>query len=212
MKKIFDPSIGRQAEFVPWGSGSGSNIQAMIDNATNYRIVALLYDREMYHGQPCKIPEIGRQADVPVIYVDSSEVRRNPTDDQTRKDYYKHVVDAIEDHATRYGFNVDAVPLGGFMLKVTEPALSTWQFTNVHPAMLHIIENRKRKYTGDKAVLNVLRDRRPATGSTVHMLTEELDGGEILVESGWMRIPYNKLLSALLKCSKKSSDVDLYVY
>ncbi len=193
MKKIFDPSTGRPMEILPWGSGSGSNIEKMVEHQEKYRVAALLYDRKTYKGKPCRIPEIGERAKVPVIYADSSGVRRDPGNEQIRRDYYQRIVDSIGDCSTRYGFNVDLIPLGGFMLRVSDPALSKWMFTNVHPALLHITGNGKRKYTGDKAVLNVVRERQPVTGSTVHVLTEELDGGEILVESGWMRVPYEIL-------------------
>lgn len=49
-------------EILPWGSGSGTNIEAMHGGAGDkYRIVALFYDR------PCRVPEIARTIDVPAI-------------------------------------------------------------------------------------------------------------------------------------------------
>lgn len=190
---LFDPKTAEhQMEIVPWGSGSGSNIEAMVRGATNYRVVAMLYDRLEYKGKRCKVPDIAKAADVPPIFVDSEAVRKHRKNGQVRADYYKRVVDALNDTSAKYGFHVDLIPLGGFMLLLGEPALSAYRdrIINVHPADLSILRaNGKRMYTGDRAVLDVVKHRCPATKSTIHVVTPETDGGEILVQKA-MGIEY----------------------
>ena len=224
--KIFDPvAAGRKMQTLPCGSCGGSNIRAMIKGATNYQVVAILYDRLSYHGSPCKIPEIAQEADVPRIFVDSSDVMKNRHNEQVRKDYYKRVIDEIESASARYGFHVDLIPLGGFMLLLSEPVLSYYKdkIINVHPADLAACNpDGRRRYTGDRAVLNVVKDMLTSTKSSIHVVIPEVDGGDIIAQKGmaisypqgtdaWTEQDWNMFAGRIQDDQKKWCDWPAYV-
>lgn len=130
------------------------------------------------------------------------------------------MIDAIGNAANRHGFRIDLIPLGGFMLKLIDPVLEMYsdRIINVHPADLSILkEDGRRRYTGDHAVLDVVKDRRPSTKSTIHIVTEKLDCGEILVQKG-MPIDYpdsiedwKKFADEVQARQKKECDWPAYV-
>lgn len=79
----------------------------------------------------------------------------------------------------------DFIILSGFMLIVTDPLLRLYQgrILNVHPALLSLLDEQGgRRYRGVNVVQRAMTDGQP-TGSTVHLVTGELDGGPIVAES-----------------------------
>lgn len=145
-------------------SGHGSNLQALIDAATPpMRIAAVIANRAEAYGL-----ERARQAGIATQVIDHRE------------------------HADREGFDAalaaaidaqgaDLVVLAGFMRILTPAFVRRYQgrLLNIHPSLLPLY---KGLHTHQRAL-----DAGDAWhGCSVHFVTEELDGGPVVLQS---RVP-----------------------
>ena len=73
-------------------------------------------------------------------------------------------------------WRVDLIVLAGYMRVIQNPAAFPAPIINVHPSLLP-------KYKGLHAVEQAMDAGEKVTGCTVHYVNEELDGGEIIVQS-----------------------------
>ncbi|GGL62930.1 bifunctional phosphoribosylaminoimidazolecarboxamide formyltransferase/IMP cyclohydrolase [Halocalculus aciditolerans] len=102
-------------------------------------------------------------ADTPTVVVERDE-------GESRESHEERLLDAIE------GYDVDLVCLDGFMRVLTETFLDAAPTTlNVHPSLLPA-------FPGTDAHEQVLDAGVSVTGATVHVVTEELDGGPIVTQ------------------------------
>jgi len=105
---------------------------------------------------------------------------------ESRNVYFSEMLTVLEQ------YKPDVLMLSGFMLILTRVILEAFagRILNVHPAFLRILnEFGKRKHRGDDAVTSTMEAGDP-TGSTVHIVTEEPDGGPIVAESD--ELPYKE--------------------
>ena len=112
------------------------------------------------------ILERARNYDVPAIFISHKEKAREEFDAEMTTVLNKH--------------GVDLVLLIGFMRILSSEFCRVWQdkLLNVHPSLLP-------KYTGgmDTNVHEeVLKNGDTETGCTIHFVTEEVDGGPILIQ------------------------------
>jgi len=87
-------------------------------------------------------------------------------------------------------FDVDAIAYGGYMSIVTTPLVKAYVGVNVHPADLRVIVDGQRKYTGHAAVGKAIVNKEPVLRSCTHLVTEELDGGPLLLISEGISVEY----------------------
>ena len=73
-------------------------------------------------------------------------------------------------------WRVDLIVLAGYMRVIKNPDAFPAPIINVHPSLLP-------KYKGLHAVEQAMDAGEKVTGCTVHYVNEELDGGEIIVQS-----------------------------
>ena len=73
-------------------------------------------------------------------------------------------------------WRVDLIVLAGYMRVIQNPAAFPAPIINVHPSLLP-------KYKGLHAVEQAMDAGEKVTGCTVHYVNEELDGGEVIVQS-----------------------------
>ncbi len=183
MKPLYRPVPGRLMRVVILFSGGASALKYLLENDpglnVNYQCVGALTDNKSAAGI-----ELARRADIPVEIFDYRDFIRERhakySDWQARHEYFAHVVDKL---AT---WQPDIVMLSGFMLIVREPLLSAYKhrILNVHPADLTIMDEKgRRKYTGMDAVADAIQAGERETRSTIHLVTEEVDGGPIIVLS-----------------------------
>ncbi|MCB1111764.1 MAG: hypothetical protein H7A37_09370 [Chlamydiales bacterium] len=183
---------------VAFGSGSGSNIQALIeaynreienDNLPGFEIKAIFTDRM------CRCHEIGMQSNIPVIYHSFSkffeenelEDRKDPS---TREAYDKEVIDLVEECALENDFEIDLIVLAGYMRLVSSAFLKHFQnkVINIHPADLSVIDSEgNRRFTGADAVYLALSEGETRTRSSVILVDEHVDAGPVLVSGPWLR-------------------------
>ncbi|MFJ2648823.1 phosphoribosylglycinamide formyltransferase [Streptomyces sp. NPDC087420] len=159
------PPTGRPARLVVLVSGSGTNLQALIDAITadpmgfGARIVAVGADRDSIVGL-----ERAERAGVPTFVC---RVR----DHGTREKW-----DAALAEATA-AYEPDLVVSAGFMKIVGKEFLARFggRFVNTHPALLP-------SFPGAHGVRDALAHGVKVTGCTVHFVDEGVDEGPIIAQ------------------------------
>lgn len=145
-------------------SGNGSNLQAIIDacraNKITGNVVAVLSNKADAYGL-----ERAKLADIPAYFVD-------PTLYNDRADYDKALIEKID------AYQPDIVVLAGFMRILSPDFVTHYQhkLLNIHPSLLP-------KYPGLHTHRQVLANKDSFHGVTVHFVTEELDGGPMIIQA-----------------------------
>lgn len=151
------------------GSGAGSNLRAIIAaiqaNTLRAEIAITLSDQA-----DSGFREIARSEGLPALYVNGGDNPRRLSE-AAQKEIFEHLERA----------RVDVVVLAGFMRILKEPVISAYagRIVNVHPSLLP-------KFKGANAPQLAIDEGELETGCTVHLVTEEIDGGRIL---GQAKVP-----------------------
>lgn len=158
-------------------SGSGSVLRQIIQNQTNYEVVVIFSNK--WNSNACKI---GMEFDIPVVVRDLKSYCKSRGvsiyNMKTREDFDKKTVKLIN------FFEVSVIAYAGYMSIITKPLIYGFVGINVHPADLTILnDNGKRKYVGVHAVKDAILGGETEVRSTTHLLTEKVDGGNILMVS-----------------------------
>jgi len=145
-------------------SGSGSNLQAIIDacNAKmiNGSVVGVISNKPNAYGL-----ERAKKNNIPINVI-------NHNDFTTREDFDKELVSSINT------FQPDLIVLAGFM-RILSPIMTSVfknKMINIHPSLLP-------KYPGLNTHEQVLANDDDEHGVTIHSVSEELDGGPIIAQS-----------------------------
>jgi phosphoribosylglycinamide formyltransferase 1 len=145
-------------------SGSGSNLQAILDACAQQRIAAKV------GAVICNVPgaralDRARAANVPAILLPHGAHPR-------REDYDGRLVEELRRH------DVNLVCLAGFMRIVTPVLLRAFpeRVLNIHPSLLPA-------FPGMHAVRQALAAGVRITGCTVHVVDEGTDTGPIVVQA-----------------------------
>lgn len=142
-------------------SGSGSNLQAFIDaqqaDSLGGKIVAVLSNKADAYGL-----QRAQQADIPTKVI-------SHLDFASREEFDDAMARVIVD------FSPDIIVLAGFMRILSEKFVHTFQgkLLNIHPSLLP-------KYPGLHTHRRALENKDEYHGSSVHFVTEELDGGPVI--------------------------------
>jgi phosphoribosylglycinamide formyltransferase 1 len=145
-------------------SGRGSNLQSIIDaidrGALHATISVVISDRAGAAGLLR-----AREARIEAIWLD----RRDHPD---RVAYDRAIVERLRDR------DVGLVCLAGFMRVVGQPLLEAYQdrILNIHPSLLP-------SFPGLDAQRQALEHGVRLSGATVHLVTADLDGGPIILQS-----------------------------
>ena len=140
-------------------SGSGSNLQALIDANLSGKIVGVISNKpEAYALKRAK------QAGIATAII---EHKKYPN---------RESFDAVM-HQQLLDWDVDLVILAGFMRILSAPFVKSWQgkMVNIHPSLL---PNYKGMHTHQR----VLHTGDVLHGCTVHYVTAELDAGQALTQ------------------------------
>ncbi|MCE4071394.1 MULTISPECIES: phosphoribosylglycinamide formyltransferase [Pseudomonas] len=145
-------------------SGSGSNLQALIDSLagadTPAVIRAVISNRADAYGL-----ERARQAHIETRFLDHKAYA-------DRESFDAALIQAID------GFDADLVLLAGFMRILSADFVRHYQgrLLNIHPSLLP-------KYKGLHTHQRALEAGDADHGCSVHFVTEELDGGPLVVQA-----------------------------
>lgn len=148
-------------------SGRGSNLQAILDQAASgelpVKVAAVISNRPGVQGL-----ERARQAGVPALELD----HKNFTD---RPEFESALIELIN----RY--QPDLVILAGFMRVLTAGFTEHYRgrLFNIHPSLLP-------KFRGLHTHERALAAGESEHGASIHFVTDELDGGPIIVQA---RVP-----------------------
>jgi phosphoribosylglycinamide formyltransferase-1 len=144
-------------------SGRGSNLQALIDASRDGRlaaeIVVVIANRQHAHGL-----ERARQAGIEAVCISHRDATSRDAHDRA-------IVDALRAR------DVDLVCLAGYMRLIGRELLDAYPnaILNIHPSLLPA-------FPGLEPQAQALAHGVKVTGVTVHLVTEELDGGPIIVQ------------------------------
>jgi len=145
-------------------SGSGSNLQAIIDacNAKmiNGCVVGVISNKANAYGL-----ERAKKNNIPTNVI-------NHNDFTTREDFDKELVSSVNT------FQPDLIVLAGFM-RILSPIMTSVfknKIINIHPSLLP-------KYPGLNTHEQVIANDDDEHGVTIHSVSEELDGGPIIAQS-----------------------------
>ena len=146
-------------------SGSGSNLQALIDTAQSKEglggdIVAVISDKADAFGL-----ERARQAGIPALTLSAKDY-------PNRESYDAQLARLVEEQQP------DLVVLAGFM-RILSPAFVlkfNGKLLNIHPSLLP-------KYKGLHTHRRALEAGDEEHGLSIHFVTEELDGGPLVLQA-----------------------------
>ena len=93
-------------------------------------------------------------------------------------------------------WNVDLIILAGYMRVIKNPSDFPCPIINVHPSLLP-------KYKGLNVVERAMEAGEEKTGSTVHYVNEELDGGEIIMQAEVEIMPHDTVKSLTKAIQRK---------
>ncbi|PYC27341.1 phosphoribosylglycinamide formyltransferase [Aquipseudomonas alcaligenes] len=145
-------------------SGSGSNLQALIDSIANdgnpARIAAVISNRADAYGLVR-----AQNAGIPTLVLDHKQF-------DGREAFDAALIEAID------GFDPQLVVLAGFMRILTGDFVRHYEgrLLNIHPSLLP-------KYKGLHTHQRALEAGDREHGCSVHFVTEELDGGPLVVQA-----------------------------
>ncbi|BAQ82393.1 phosphoribosylglycinamide formyltransferase [Pseudomonas sp. St29] len=145
-------------------SGTGSNLQALIDNARTddspVRIAAVISNRADAYGL-----QRAQEAGIPTRFLDHTAFEGRETFDQA-------LIELIDT------FQPKLVVLAGFMRILSAGFVRHYQgrLLNIHPSLLP-------KYKGLHTHQRALEAGDTEHGCSVHFVTEELDGGPLVVQA-----------------------------
>ncbi|MCU7929193.1 MAG: phosphoribosylglycinamide formyltransferase [Candidatus Thiodiazotropha sp. (ex Codakia rugifera)] len=144
-------------------SGSGTNLQAIIDGAQHdlpIEIRAVISNRSGVYGI-----QRAEQADIETAVLDHREF-------PDRESYDQALIKLIDSYSPKL------VALAGFMRILTAKFVRHYRgrLLNIHPSLLP-------KYTGLHTHQRVLDAGDHLHGASIHFVTEKLDGGPLIVQA-----------------------------
>jgi phosphoribosylglycinamide formyltransferase-1 len=139
-------------------SGSGSNLQALLDAVDlGGEVVRVVADKAEAGGL-----DRARAAGVDAVVV-------RPADHPDRAGWETALADAVAEAEP------DLVVLAGFMRILSGAFVTRWTTVNVHPSLLPA-------FPGGRAVADALAWGAKVTGCTVHLVDEQVDHGPIIAQ------------------------------
>ena len=154
-------------------SGSGSNLQALIDANLSGQIVGVISNKPEAYAL-----ERAKQANIATTII---EHKQYPN---------REAFDAVM-HQQLVDWDVDLVILAGFMRILSADFVKLWEgkMVNIHPSLL---PNYKGMHTHQR----VLNTGDVFHGCTVHYVTAELDAGQALAQ-GILKVAVNDNIETL---------------
>ena len=145
-------------------SGSGSNLQAILDACASRAIPAQVAV-VICNVADAKALQRAEAAGVPAVLLSHQKIA-------SREEYDRQVVTALQKHS------VDLVCLAGFMRLITPVLLGAFEhrILNIHPSLLPA-------FPGLHAVRQALAAGVRVSGCTVHVVDEGTDTGPIVIQA-----------------------------
>lgn len=184
---------------IVFGSGTGSNLQAILDAQGAYsqrdelppfRVRAVFCDRI------CPCQDLARRYRIPLIthsyhsFKEAQEQFKSPK--ELRSAYDSLTVSLLLQLAQEEQFEIDCIFLAGYKLLVRHPLLDAFKgrIFNVHPGDLSVKDSEgNRVFIGLDAVQKALESGQKTTRSCVFVVNAGVDEGEVLVSGPRVSYP-----------------------
>lgn len=150
-------------------SGNGTNLQAILDESEAGRIPARVV--VVISNEPKAFAlERARRHGTDAVVVNHREFK-------TREDFERKLIEELDSRG------VDLVCLAGFMRILTPFFVRHYsgRMLNIHPALLPLFGGKG--FYGEKVHQAALASGMKFSGCTVHFVTEETDGGPIVIQA-----------------------------
>ena len=159
-------------------SGSGSNLQAIIDNCESNNIDAKVVGVISNNSKALGLKR-AKKHKIPAVVIDNKGYKY-------RKDYDEKLLYEIN------SFMPDLVVLAGFMRILTPLITSAFKgmMINIHPSLLP-------KYPGMNTHQKVIDNKDHEHGVSIHLVSEELDAGPIIAQAKIL-VNYNQTIEVLI--------------
>ena len=146
-------------------SGNGTNFENIVRSCPEIDVVLMVYNKK-----DCGAVKRANSLGIPSCYIKS-------TDEDLIIRYFKSL-------------DVDYIVLAGWMRILSSKFIQAFpdKIINIHPSLLP-------KYKGLDPIKRALDNGDEVTGCTVHMVTEELDSGRILMQEEVDILPYDTIES-----------------
>ena len=154
-----DPAAGDRRRVAILISGRGSNMRALIEQAGGYEVVLVASNKPQAPGL-----DHARAAGIPTWTWDSKGVPRAK---------FEAALDRVlRDH------RVGTVALAGYMRLLSPEFVARWRgrMVNIHPSLLP-------KYPGLDTHARAIAAADTVAGCSVHIVTEEVDAGEVIAQA-----------------------------
>ena len=137
-------------------SGRGSNMRALIEQEHDYEVVLVASNKPQAPGL-----DYARAAGIPTWTLDSKGM--------SREEFEAALGQALDDH------RVGTIALAGYMRLLSPEFVGQWRgaMLNIHPSLLP-------KYPGLDTHARAIAAGDATAGCSVHIVTEEVDAGEVL--------------------------------
>ncbi len=147
------------------GSTKGTDLQAIIDSINQKKLVATV-KVVISNSSNAYILERAAKHNIPNFFISHLSKTREQFDDEISAILKKH--------------EIDLILLIGFMRILSSKFCKEWKgrILNIHPSLLP-------KYAGGMDLNvheEVIKNKELETGCTIHFVTEDIDGGPILIQ------------------------------
>ena len=146
-------------------SGNGTNFENIVRSCPEIDVVLMVYNKK-----DCGAVRRANSLGIPSCYIKSKD----------------------EDFIIKYfkALDVDYIVLAGWMRILSSKFIQAFpdKIINIHPSLLP-------KYKGLDSIQRALDNRDYSTGCTVHIVTEELDSGKILMQEEVDIFPHDTIES-----------------
>jgi phosphoribosylglycinamide formyltransferase-1 len=151
-------------------SGNGTNLQAILDASQAPKSIGARVAVVISNEPQAFTLERARKMGVDAVVV-------NHRDFDTRERFEEKLIEELDSR------EVDLVCLAGFMRILTPFFVRHYQgrMMNIHPALLPLFGGKG--FYGDKVHRAALESGMKFSGCTVHFVTEETDGGPIILQA-----------------------------
>lgn len=149
-------------------SGSGGNLQAIIDAAENGFLKDIKVDCVISNKQDAYALKRAQEHNIDAIFLDDENL--------SREEYTKNIINELEKR------NIDLICLAGFMLILTPNIIEKFRgrIINIHPALLPKFCGKGM--FGKRVHKAVIESGEKESGATVHFVDEGCDTGPIIVQ------------------------------
>ena len=140
-------------------SGRGSNMKALVEQANGYEVVLVASNKPLAPGLAW-----ARDRAIPTWTWDSAGIDKAA--------WEKALDQSLTDH------RVGSIALAGFMRILSAHFTKRWsgRILNIHPSLLP-------KYRGLDTHKRAIEAGDPVSGCSVHLVTEELDAGDVVAQA-----------------------------